>query len=98
MADRHLFFAETSRLPLASTSITVTVMLPVNTLLAAASPLPASVFSLLASRPMPWKDLPGKPEIVGTEALMLLVRLTLVFDLVDAEVVSAMTMVIVSPT
>jgi hypothetical protein len=43
--------------------------------------------------------LPGKPLTVGTEALMLRAeRLALVFDLVDADVVSAIVMVSVSPT
>ena len=46
---------------------------------------------------MPWKDFPGKPVIGPAEALMLPSRLALVFEVVEADVVSLMAIVIVSP-
>ena len=50
----------TSRLPLDRTSITVTVMIPVNALLLALSPLPSNG-RRAAARFEPSKPLPGKP-------------------------------------
>jgi hypothetical protein len=92
------FSPETSRLPLGSTSITVTVIVPVNTLLAAASPLPLATLLLLAFSSPLWNVLAGKPTNGPATALMLPVLLTAVFDLVAAEVFSVIVTVIVSPT
>ena len=44
------------------------------------------------------RDLPGKPETVGTEAFVLVARDAFVLDLLDALLASEMAIVIVSPT
>jgi hypothetical protein len=76
--------------------MTVTVMVPVKTLLAAASPLPAAVLLLLAFNSV--SNLPGRLRFGPSDALMLPVLATLLFDLVAAEVFSVIVTVIVSPT
>ena len=63
------FSPRTSRLPLGSTSITVTVMVPVNTLLLARRPCRRTSFAELAARSAaePWSALPGRPAQSGTD-------------------------------
>jgi hypothetical protein len=76
--------------------MTVTVIVPVNTLLAAASPLPAG--DVAAACLQLGQCLAGQIEVRPGEALMLPVLETLVFDLVAADVFSVIVTVIVSPT
>ncbi len=87
----------TSRLPLANTSITVTVMVPVNTLLLAVSPSPLNLKSVVADRPAPMKLLPGRPVTLGTDRLLSLERLVVVLDFLSADVFSTMLTISVSP-
>jgi hypothetical protein len=59
------FSPATSRLPLGSTSITVTVIVPVNWLLDAVSPLPSKVLLVLALPEKPLKLEPSTPLTAG---------------------------------
>ena len=56
------FSPETSGLPFGKTSMTVSVLGPVNTLLAAVSPLPAATLLLLAF------NSPGRNQVAGEPA------------------------------
>ncbi len=91
------FSPDTSRLPLGNTSITVTVMVPVKSLLAAASPLPEKSVDESTDRLKPWKLLPGRPLMVGTLASMLCLRPALADDFFCAWVFSVMLITRVSP-
>ena len=88
----------TNRFPLGSTSITVTLMVPVKALLLALSPLPLKLLADLVPRFMPSRPLPGKPTSALTEVLLPLVRAAVLPDFLLAAVVSLMLIVNISPT
>jgi hypothetical protein len=87
----------TSMLPFASTSVTVTVIVPVKSLLLALSPLPSNAKFDVAARFEPSSVLPGRPASALTPNVLLLARPVLVFDFLLASVFSEMTIVSVSP-
>ena len=92
-----IFSPETSRLPFGYTSITVTVIVPLKTLLAAAAPLPLKSDSASASSSRPFSPLKGRRLIGPMPAVMLPLRVALALALFCAVLRSTRLIVIVSP-
>ncbi len=93
------FSPETMRLPLASTSSTVTVMVPLKVLVALAPPLALSALAPLMVAF--WALLNSPPSALGTASkasALLDVRLALVPEFLLALTFSLITMVRMSPT
>ena len=88
----------TRRFPLAKTSVTVTVMVPVNALLLLLSPLPSKEKADVAARFEPRNDFPGSPLSAVTPKPLLLARPVFVSDFLLALVFSTIEIVSVSPT
>lgn len=96
VTNRHLFSPETSRLPLASTSITVTVIEPDNVV---GRRLALAIEAARTGRrQFQSSDLPGKPETVGTEAFVLVARDAFCVGFAGRIIGFEMAIVIVSPT
>ncbi|SUE26268.1 Uncharacterised protein [Ralstonia mannitolilytica] len=81
-----------------STSTTVTVIVAVKLFCAPLAPLLSNLLASLADTPSSDSTPAFMPASVGTEALMLPVRLTLPEVCLLAAVFSVITMVMVSPT